>query len=1075
MVDVVGLRFVSEGEQKVIGAIQSVDRAQQALESTSRALEGAIKRGAATFEQAITAYIALERAGVTYSDVLRGIEQDQRMAAEAAQYQTNKLLNVEQGYRSARDSAAVFSAALQEQAQAASQALQWTAALNERMGVTGQRATELGATFERLADVQRNLAAGAAAWTATLNERMGVTGQRATELGATFERLAEVQRNLAAGAAAWTSQLNERLGVTGIYKDAADSAAVFSRAQDEARVAVDRLRASIDPVYASKMRMRQAADTVRQALAQQVITLDQARAMMRAYSNAAVQMGDAQVYTRRSMNDVGMGIQQVGYQVGDFLVQVQSGTNAFVAFGQQATQLVGILPMFSAQLGVSAGALIGISSVLGIAIPLVTAIAAGFMRTGAAADETAAAAQSLQERVQSLTSTLEDFERARRAVAQGITPEQLLSRENLDAANEALREVQREVQRLQEIMAPQTGVAALGGGQTAAATALAEAARSIFGADTQSQLDAAIAKLREAERIAIRLEAKLGADQRAAYEQALVPLSQQIELLRVQQRFGEDSLQARAVEHRQALANYEAEIAAQVRSREITDAQGAALISLNRRLEEGKFLLENQALLTEATNETVGLGAMLWGNITARISEAVNEHQTLVATAQERITQLEQEAALNEAIAAHGRDSAEVEALRRAQHMATVEASIQQLGLTGEIADRLREAAAAAYDTRAAASGITNELSAATTQARNLASALNAAGAAGAARQQRIAVLTAQIAAARAGADTSVAGTRAEEEFRLAQAGLPGFLVSAGGAIAAAEAQTVADLTAQLDALTQTGGGPSGGAAAQQNTLLADLRAEQEQRRALLAVSGEQRALLEEIFALESRLRELNLSREQIERLAQENLLIQQQEEYVKRVEAVAQSMENAFQDAFVQIVTGAQSAEEAISNLLSSLASMFAQAAFQSLFGGMFTGLGALATPGAIPGPKVAPKIAAANGAAFMGGNVIPFANGGVVSSPTTFPMARGNVGLMGEAGPEAIMPLRRGSDGKLGVAAQQAPVQVDVRVFVDENGNFDAKVERIADARMRRAAPQIVRQSVQATYAANSERKLK
>jgi hypothetical protein len=56
------------------------------------------------------------------------------------------------------------------------------------------------------------------------------------------------------------------------------------------------------------------------------------------------------------------------------------------------------------------------------------------------------------------------------------------------------------------------------------------------------------------------------------------------------------------------------------------------------------------------------------------------------------------------------------------------------------------------------------------------------------------------------------------------------------------------------------------------------------------------------------------------------------------------------------------------------------------------------------------------ANGGAFSMGNIIPFANGGIYDSPTLFPMANG-MGLMGEAGPEAIMPLSRGSDGKLGV----------------------------------------------------------
>jgi phage-related minor tail protein len=58
------------------------------------------------------------------------------------------------------------------------------------------------------------------------------------------------------------------------------------------------------------------------------------------------------------------------------------------------------------------------------------------------------------------------------------------------------------------------------------------------------------------------------------------------------------------------------------------------------------------------------------------------------------------------------------------------------------------------------------------------------------------------------------------------------------------------------------------------------------------------------------------------------------------------------------------------------------------------------------------------ANGGAFSQGKVMPFARGGIVGSPTLFPM-RGGQGLMGEAGPEAIMPLARGPDGRLGVQA--------------------------------------------------------
>jgi len=58
------------------------------------------------------------------------------------------------------------------------------------------------------------------------------------------------------------------------------------------------------------------------------------------------------------------------------------------------------------------------------------------------------------------------------------------------------------------------------------------------------------------------------------------------------------------------------------------------------------------------------------------------------------------------------------------------------------------------------------------------------------------------------------------------------------------------------------------------------------------------------------------------------------------------------------------------------------------------------------------------AAGGAFSQGKVMPFAKGGIVGGPTSFPM-RGGRGLMGEAGPEAIMPLARGPDGRLGVQA--------------------------------------------------------
>src|SRR3954454_16452522 len=59
-------------------------------------------------------------------------------------------------------------------------------------------------------------------------------------------------------------------------------------------------------------------------------------------------------------------------------------------------------------------------------------------------------------------------------------------------------------------------------------------------------------------------------------------------------------------------------------------------------------------------------------------------------------------------------------------------------------------------------------------------------------------------------------------------------------------------------------------------------------------------------------------------------------------------------------------------------------------------------------------------NGASLAAamGAIKPFAAGGVIGTPTYFPLASGGVGLAGEAGPEAIMPLARGPDGRLGVS---------------------------------------------------------
>ena len=129
-------------------------------------------------------------------------------------------------------------------------------------------------------------------------------------------------------------------------------------------------------------------------------------------------------------------------------------------------------------------------------------------------------------------------------------------------------------------------------------------------------------------------------------------------------------------------------------------------------------------------------------------------------------------------------------------------------------------------------------------------------------------------------------------------------------------------------------------------------------------------------------------------------------------------------------------------------------------MFGGFFGGGG---TPFGLGGTGGL----YASGVVFSGGREVhAFARGGIVSRPTVFPMRRG-MGLMGEAGPEAIMPLRRGRDGRLGVASSggggvvvniinQAGAQIETRERRGADGRreIEIMVQRMVDERIDRAA---------------------
>lgn len=128
------------------------------------------------------------------------------------------------------------------------------------------------------------------------------------------------------------------------------------------------------------------------------------------------------------------------------------------------------------------------------------------------------------------------------------------------------------------------------------------------------------------------------------------------------------------------------------------------------------------------------------------------------------------------------------------------------------------------------------------------------------------------------------------------------------------------------------------------------------------------------------------------------------------------QSMTAAFKGAAIQ----GRSFDQVLRSIAERLSSRALDAALAPLSNAIAGGASSLLS-------SIGSAFGFARGGVFAGGRVTPFADGGIVSAPTYFPM-RSGTGLMGEAGPEAVMPLTRGSDGRLGVASAAAASNLSV-----------------------------------------------
>lgn len=163
----------------------------------------------------------------------------------------------------------------------------------------------------------------------------------------------------------------------------------------------------------------------------------------------------------------------------------------------------------------------------------------------------------------------------------------------------------------------------------------------------------------------------------------------------------------------------------------------------------------------------------------------------------------------------------------------------------------------------------------------------------------------------------------------------------------------------------------------------------------------------------------------------------------------------------FGQSLTGALMAGAARGQELSAVLDRVTGALAKAVSGGASSALSAglqraaralsASAIGSSFGPDATPF---ARGGVVSGASVTPFAAGGVVAAPTYFPLGRG-LGLMGEAGAEAVMPLARGSDGRLGVRSPgAAPPNVTVNIAATDVESFRRSEAQVAAALARALA---------------------
>ena len=162
-------------------------------------------------------------------------------------------------------------------------------------------------------------------------------------------------------------------------------------------------------------------------------------------------------------------------------------------------------------------------------------------------------------------------------------------------------------------------------------------------------------------------------------------------------------------------------------------------------------------------------------------------------------------------------------------------------------------------------------------------------------------------------------------------------------------------------------------------------------------------------IAQSSALADFDLKRQQLlsGTIEKQKELNKETDKYKITLDQIKDTLANQMTSAIEGLIDGTKSLKESLSGLLKTFGSMFLRAGMGSLVNQIFP---------------------SAKGNVFAQNGIVPYAKGGYIGKPT--------MALMGEAGPEAVLPLRRGRGGRLGVETSGGGVG-SVVVNVDATGS--------------------------------------